>query len=148
MKGQKICPSCKKPCGCRTLVCKCGYEFIHKSQQKKYKSSGPGQIKKTVNKNLVENWRELEPGEYIKVIKGSGPYCLIENDECEERVGMGYCGVFKIKGIGEDGIHAYPEGRGESGHCFIYMGEECTSTSGLIKLPHKIIRVKRKGRNV
>ena len=115
---QKICPKCNKP-----------FQFI------------PSNMKE---KRTPINWRELEPGHTIRVIIGSGSYWPITNGEIEEQVNMGYYGIYKVKNLGKNGIHAYPISKHEAGHCFIYMGETVKSESGLVRAAHKIVKVKRK----
>jgi len=45
-KGVKTCPSCNKSFGCRTLICKCGYDFGIKNKKKGNNKSFIKQVEK------------------------------------------------------------------------------------------------------
>lgn len=134
-RGEKICKKCKAPNGPRAFRCKaCNASFdINRHGGEK--------------KNAVLEWTELEKGQYIKVLAGSGPYWQPPNSVHEEdRMYMGYHGIFSIFKVLQDGlltIKATGEGRG--GIYFIYMGPVMRSKqTGCYRQPHMIVKVKRK----
>lgn len=86
------------------------------------------------------DWRLLKPGDYIKVLSGSGPFWVRKNGEREP---MGYYGKFRVSRVGEDGIHAYPTDTKNSGHCYIYMGPKRIGSTGMRNRPHKIRQIAR-----
>lgn len=130
-RGTKYCgnPECKQPTGPRAYKCKhCGYDF----------NIDVGSSKRKRKTNGVEfNWRELMPGDYFRTIAGSGPIFPLENHE-NGYESMGYFGIFKVAQLVNDGIHAYPVDKRNSGHCFIYMGRERMTAMGMLRRPHKI----------
>ena len=173
-KGKKKCEKCEHETGPRSKTCpKCSHVFKKKHRKPKVLSGG-GRGRKTCThcgtvqgvrvkfctichkpfqfvpssmkeKRTLVNWRELEPGYHIRVIVGSGPYWPTENEwGFEEKIHMGYYGIYTVKQLAKDGIHAYPVSKHEAGHCFIYMGETVKSDTGLIRAAHKIVKVKRK----
>lgn len=127
-RGHKTCKDCGATTGPRAHNCPaCGKAFTFKND--------------TVAVDKTFNWRHLENGDLIKVVSGSGPYY----DGEEERIPMGYHGIFRVKYVDDKGIHAYPVKARESGHCYIYMGDEVKeSIGGLVQKPHKVRKVKQK----
>jgi len=79
---QKECPECKSLVHARVSFCrKCKHTFY---------------IKKNVKRELLaKNWRDLEAGDVIKVITGSGPYYL-SKDNPGEKLMMGPKGKFEV----------------------------------------------------
>lgn len=144
-RGKKTCgnPACGFETGPRSYHCpKCGYDFkvqvgITKKQAK---------VKKIRN-GIKVNWNELNSGDYIKVVAGSGPYWP-RNEPSEDgsmREPLGYSGVFRVHQKKREGLLCYPIGKTrESGACFIYMGPEKQSTIGSILKSHKIRKVEPK----
>jgi hypothetical protein len=131
-KGEKVCPNCgviNK--GVRTQKCTdCGYKFTF--------------FKTNMGLKKIEDWRDLQSGDYIKVISGSGPYYICSKDtevaNSGERVSLGHFGRFKVISIDSEGIHAH-----QDGHCYIYMGEEKQSKkTGTFLSPHKIFKLNSK----
>ena len=51
-------------------------------------------------------------------------------------------GKFMVHSIDDNGIHAYPTGKSNGGHSYIYMGEEKVGKSGCYLQPHKIEVIK------
>jgi len=97
----------------------------------------PIKLKKLVIRPKKIQWTELQPGDIIKVLAGTGPYQIING----EKICMGYAGKFRVYELNEDGIYAYPVKARESGHCYIYMGKETLSKWGTTLSPHKIRKV-------
>lgn len=127
----KTCPRCNITCGVRTIICKsCKFVFqTAKCTKKKCCKSTIPQVK----------WNQLQPGDVIKVIIGSGPYFKTE----EDNIYMGEHGTFKVKDIDDKGIHAFPNKVGRYRHCYIYMGPKEISKYGTHLAPHKIKRIKK-----
>lgn len=135
-RGRKICPSCGHATGPRSFTCPaCSYEY---NVQK-----GVTKLIKGKNGNSVEDWRELEVGDCIKVISGSGPYWPLNNvkEDGTDKEHFGYSGLFKIHRRNQDGLLCYPLDKKNSGACFIYMGPKKESRLGAILRPHKIRKV-------
>jgi hypothetical protein len=129
-RGRKRCV-CGNIVGVRTKICgACNTPFLFKPSFQKEQ------------RNEI-NWRELVRGDWIRVISGSGPYFPVEHeDDVVENINTGYYGKFKVKSLEDNGIHAYPIGKQEAGHCFIYMGKEKVSKTGTVLKPHKIVKIK------
>ena len=131
-RGSKTCPKCQCVTGPRSFKCKCGYEFVFKPKSLRKD--------KNISKEKKIHWKELQKGDVIKVVTGSGPVWITENSE---EINMGYHGKFVVYSIGVNGIHAYPcHKTPESGRCYIYCGLETIGKSGTHLRPHKIILVK------
>ncbi len=188
-KGAKTCPKCQNIVGCRTLACKCGYQFFSKNKSisnkivknvaKPLTSNGRGRktcgcgticgvrtkicpvcqksfqfipsfMKKGIDEiGEIDDWTKLDKGDHIKIVKGTGPYCMITDKLTEERRPeyMGYSGKFEVHKLDSEGIHVYPLGKNsESGHCFILMVTKSKSKYGTILEPHKIIKLKKRER--
>ena len=135
---QKNCPSCTTPTYARTSTCKkCKHVFY---------------VKKSVQATLLaKNWRDLRPGDVIKVISGSGPYYL-SKDKPGERIMMGQKGKFEVSEVHDGG----PRNRGIYGHQlygrasrshyreWIYMGESYYyDDCSINKEPHRIKVIKK-----
>ncbi len=129
-RGQKTCKQCGTQTGPRSYNCpECGYSFnVQKGITKRNRKRRGVQV----------NWRELQPGDFIRVLAGSGPYWPLPDGEREP---MGYYGVFKVAHVHEDGLGCYPADKKNSGFCFIYMGEKKQSKVGTTMVPHKIRKV-------
>ena len=128
-RGHKQCPQCYKLTGPRTKICSCGFKFLFK-----LKSLRPP-------KTQVIDWTLLEHGDLIKVKQGSGPYWL---DEDGEKMPMGYKGIFRVKRLDSQGIHAYPVKSPDSGHCYIYMGKKTRAETGTFMRPHRIRKLNKR----
>ena len=130
---QKNCPSCNTPTHARTSTCKkCQHVFY---------------VKKSVQAVLLaKNWRDLKPGDVIKVISGSGPYYL-SKDNPGEKIMMGQKGKFEVIEVHNGGpkccgINAH-QLYGRSGKSryreWIYMGESYYKEDvNIHKEPHRI----------
>lgn len=131
-RGLKTCSKCGSNTGPRAKTCsKCGQVFAFKLKEFR-----------TVRGQAV-HWRTLTYGDHFKVISGTGPYCIVQKDGEQERVPMGYAGIFKVSFIDPKGIGAYPiKANGESGLCFIYMGPD-EDTDFLCRRAHKIEKLKK-----
>ena len=129
-RGQKTCKQCGAQTGPRSYKCPdCGYSFnVQKGITKRNRK----------RKGEKVNWRELQSGDFIRVLTGSGPYWPLPDGEREP---MGYYGVFKVMHVHEDGLGCYPADKKNSGFCFIYMGEKKKSKIGTTMVPHKIRKV-------
>lgn len=129
-RGQKICPKCNTATGPRSFACKsCGHEFrIQK---------GVTKINQGVKGKPIDDWRNLQKDDYIRVIAGSGPYHETEKG----REPMGYSGTFRVKFRDNEGIGAYPADKKNSGFCYIYMGcSRPSKISGMLE-PHRICKI-------
>lgn len=104
-RGIKYCPKCKNKSGVRTLICKkCQYEF----------ESG-----KSI-KNRIEKWRELNPGDKIKVSGGS--FYLTQDEYGNPvRLPFGYRGVATVKQIQDNGLLIYNDNNETE---YVYMGKK------------------------
>lgn len=79
------------------------------------------------------DWSTLKPGDQIKVIKGHGPYMVINGEK--HRIGAPG-GQYVVHKVTRDGIMAYQG----INHYYIYMGNEKKSLLGF-QAPHKIKKV-------
>jgi len=112
-RGQKICKSCGNINPSRSRTCKhCSSDFSFKN---------------IPVKNEILDWRNIEVGAYIKVIRGTGPYFICNKDSDEmlkgERIHMGHTGVFKIVGKDQNGLKANGVSSKNSGFSYLYMGD-------------------------
>lgn len=122
----KKCENCGEECPPRIRKCKkCGNQFVFKVKKKKI-----GTLHK------VSDWKSLESGDHIRV--SGGP--VWPSDDSTEKP-MGYSGIFEVVKLDDNGIVARGFG-GASGYCHIWMGEEKLSSTGMIKRPHKISKLK------
>jgi len=121
----KICPKCGEKCPARIRKCKkCDSVFAFKVKKKAPRSF------------RLENWKELNPGDLIKV---SGGPVWVNSDGSESS--MGYSGTFVVKSLDSNGILSCGVQK-NSGFCHIWMGEEKLSETGILKRPHKVFRLK------
>ena len=134
---QKECPECKSLVHARVSFCrKCKHTFY---------------IKKNVKRELLaKNWRDLEAGDIIKVITGSGPYYL-SKDRAGEKIMMGQKGKFEVLEIVDVGprtcgIYGRQVCRVPMHHReWIYMGESYfNETYSTNEEPHRIKVIKKK----
>ena len=117
----KKCPNCGELSHPRVKVCKCGNKFVFKPKKReKYKSV---------------SWQDLKKGDIIRV-KG-GPFWV---NSSGIKISMGYKGKYCVEKIDENGILAY--GIEKSGFCHIWMKEKVKKDTGIIKIPHKIKKIK------
>ena len=135
-RGQKLCPNCNQACGPRTLACpECGQAFSFNLKK-------PSLIKVTKEKL---DWHNLQRGDTVKVITGTGPFFPYTNPETKqiEPIAMGHFGIFQVRSVGRDGISAFQilPGGANGGHCYIYMGKPRIGVTGTVMLPHKLKRV-------
>lgn len=132
MRGKKQCPKCNLLYGARTKECTCGHIFYVSNSDVKSKTKKPKWSK-------IKNWREIEPGETIKIVK-SGPYYVKD----ERRIRFGYYGKFTVHSITSTGLHCFGNKKeGEASHCFIRMTKP-TDTSlfpGVVFKPYKCYRL-------
>lgn len=137
-RGQKLCKECGGVNACRRRKCIfCDTEFISK---------------KTPIKHEVKNWRELRPGQQIKIIQGTGPYFIpkVDSDESAagEKVCMGETGVYKVVRLEKNGIVGYGTSHKNARYTFIYMGpEKVSKTTGCFLVAHRLKLIKKKIRN-
>ena len=123
-RGQKICKKCNAINGVRAYNCKkCDDPFPMKKPQKH-------------KRLLVEDYTTLKKGDIIRVVGGSGPYHIDENND---RHYLTDRGVYIVKEIDDKGIHAYGTGM-YTGYSFLYMGRKRKSNLcyNLYSSPHKI----------
>jgi len=150
-KGHKVCKSCNKAVGPRTLVCSCGYKFVISNSKKEdrvgfARPNKPDKTKKfrkpkPINhKILIEDFTSLKHGDIIKCV-GGGPIWIKQDGTVEN---LGYEGQFVVKSLEHDGIHAVGAKHNDKGHAFIFMGADKELKSGTIMKSHKIVLVKGK----
>ena len=136
-RGQKLCKHCKTVNAARSHKCKnCGKFFISKN---------------TPIKNEVKDWKQLEVGQQIKIIQGTGPYyvCASESDDYKagEKVYMGCKGKYEVRKITGNGLLCCGIGKNNTGIDFVYMGEKTKSSStGIIRAPHRIVKIRTRKR--
>jgi hypothetical protein len=116
-KPEKACPECNHINHARSSNCKsCDHMFY---------------VRKNVREvELAKNWHDLEPGDIIKVITGSGPYFL-SKDKPGEKIMLGKKGKFEVveiwdggpRNCGIVGRQLYTRGRKANVREYIYMGE-------------------------
>lgn len=163
-KGEKTCKSCGAIVkGPRTKKCPaCGVELI---QSMKYSMNGEiksvQQSIKTEDGTVISpptkrvgrpktnvqpsnslkdfDWHTLEKGDIIKVSQGDGT-SWITNEGHE--VPMGDNGNFRVMSHDANSIICWGLGK-KSGTYMIWMGPETKTESGLIRKPHKILKVKK-----
>lgn len=130
MKGQKVCEKCGATTGPRAYMCpKCNNPFVFKAKSKEAK-----------NTKIIRdiNWKELVKGDHIRV--AGGPYFVSRG----EFIPMGYRGRFVVDSLDQNGILAYGQDK-FSGFCHIYMGPDIQNVmTGVWKVKHKLIKLKRK----
>jgi len=134
-RGQKACTKCNAMTGPRSIKCpKCGNAFVFKHAI--FKPEAP------IETNF--DWKALQKGERIKVISGTGPVWPKKN-EAGEDIYLGYHGKFVVVRTDSYGIIAMGNKReGEHSTCHIYMGVETLSKNGLLRKPHKVVKLKPK----
>lgn len=158
-RGQKTCSKCSFVTGPRTKICpSCGENFDFKTSDGQEIITLPSgrrarkvKTKRKRKQSPFEkdpdfNWKDLQPGDRIKVKKGSGPVWLSKNQDETEKpnyVNLGYKGSFVVKSVDDEGIHAYNISEKAfvhcTGHCYIYMGPVKRGIdSSIIKIPHEI----------
>lgn len=136
-RGQKLCKACNGVCAARSQKCKhCGEPFIRKN---------------TPIKNEIKNWKELDSGQEIKIIQGTGPYYICSSDSEERRAGekiyMGCKGKYIVREVKGNGLLCYGIGKNNTGIDFVYMGDkEISQSTGVIKAPHRIVKLKARKR--
>lgn len=130
----KSCPKCNNKVHARKSSCPCGYSFYTtKAERQK-----------------IDNWKNLKPGDKIKSIKNNGPYW--ENPETKEKSYIGSYGEFVVEDVGPNYITCYEIGKvrnvkGRIVNCSemhtLYMGlfQKSDLCDNLYRCPHKIIRV-------
>ena len=128
--GQKTCKSCGTTTGPRAFRCsQCNTSFNIQKGMARRNRGRAGED--------VENWRELEKGDFIRAIAGSGPYWPCRDGDEP----MGYHGLFRIRRVQRDGILCVAVCKRNSGFCFLYMGDTMKSRAGSILRSHKIRKV-------
>lgn len=164
-KGQKTCYNCGHTMGPRKAVCdKCGKQLINKNNElpvgdlnKVIEAYNEGKnledIESIIEEIKIEqekiqlilakkaeiDWHTLEKGDTIKVSQMDGSSWI--TDESEE-IPMGDNGNFRVLWRDANGIHAWALGK-KSGHHYLWMGPETKTASGLIRKPHKILKLKK-----
>lgn len=117
----KVCSNCENRTSRRIKKCpKCNQLFVPKG-------------------GLPVDWQSLGQGDLIRVVVGSGPTYAGK----AEPINMGYSGKFRVNCLETHGILAYPIKAKETGACFIYMGTQRKSSTGVMMFPHKIFLLKK-----
>ena len=127
-RGQKLCKTCNKINGARSHTCKHCDSTFHSATVTK--------VKKKVT--LVDNWKELQCGDIVKVAGRSGNYYV---NSMGEKVYMSEHGIYKVMSVDKTGLVVY---RSEGGYGYIYMGPEIQSDliDNMYRSPHTLIKVK------
>jgi len=87
------------------------------------------------NKEKKVDWTTLEKGDRIKVIKGSGPYYIMNKN----KIPIGDYGVFTVKSVDPVGIFVY----NKYGNSFLYMGKiKFNDQTNVVRRPYKIVKLK------
>ena len=125
----KSCPDCQGLCHARLAKCKkCNFVFYRKKN------------------SVIEDWKSLQSGDYVRVVGRSGTYYIKENGD---KIYFTDAGVYNIKQIKYNGLTVIGTGRQSHGYEFLYMGAEERSSllDNLYNSPHKLVRVsyKKKG---
>ncbi len=115
----KKCPKCDKACGARQKKCSCGQQFPFKSKREK----------KLKGEDV--DWKILSKGMRIRVLKGSGPYKLING--VKHYIGAD-AGIYTVDKIDAKGIRVYDN----NGFNYLYMGDNKPSITGGILCAYKI----------
>ena len=68
-KGSKKCPDCGELTGVRTKLCSCGHKFFFRPSLKRKREK------------YVKDWKELEKGDQIRTVQGTGSYYICKNGE-------------------------------------------------------------------
>lgn len=126
-RGKKTCKKCGSLNGARAYNCvNCGNEFDIKSVKTK-----------KIFRKKVRDWKELNSGDCIRVISGTGPYY----DKELGKQSVGHNGKFIVMGLDKNGILGFGCSKNNSGYAHIYMGETVESpvVPNLIRSAHKII---------
>ena len=137
-KPEKSCPECDYINHARSSNCKsCDYQFyVRKNKQREI---------------MAANWKELQTGDVIKCVIGSGPYFL-SKDHVGEKIYMGQKGTFEVEEIidknktncGIMGRKLLSAGRKGFSREYIYMGESHYDEKlGIHREPHKIRVIKK-----
>jgi len=85
------------------------------------------------------HWRDLQKGDIIKVVQGTGSYYISKKDEQEEKLYMGVLGKTVVCEVQHKGLLCY----NKYGYAFVRMVDEgFDEVLGLYRKPHKIMRLK------
>ena len=125
-RGQKLCKKCKTPNGVRAYNCKkCDDPFPMKKKQKN-------------KRQVITDYKTLKKGARIRVVGGSGPYHLDQNNEKHYLTDRG---VYIVKDIEDNGIHVYGGTVNNRAYSYLYMGKETKSAvcDNVYRSPHKIL---------
>lgn len=130
-RGQKLCKNCNNINGARAHVCKhCDQEFV--SNNKKLTQAKKKKLKKYEE---INNWKDLQKGDKIKVIGRSGNYYVSEDGDKQY---LTDAGIYTVQDKDELGLRVY-----DGGYGYIYMGPETRSNTipNMYRSPHKIVKV-------
>lgn len=134
-RGQKLCKNCNQINGARSHSCKhCNHEFVSGATSKNKK---PKRVKKQKKLEYVENWKDLNNGDRIKVFGRSGNYYVGDNGDKQY---LTDAGIYIVKSQDSKGLVVYGN---EGGFGYIYMGPEEQSQyiPNMYRAPHKIAKV-------
>ena len=124
-RGNKICTKCGKRNGCRAFNCKhCDHPFKMKSHRK------------TPRMQKHFDWTELNKGDIVRVVGGSGPYYKQKNGEKQYLTDRG---IYHIIDVCAEGLTLHS--RRSGGTEFLYMGPVRKSPwcTNLYRSPHKLL---------
>jgi hypothetical protein len=124
-RGNKICVKCGGGNGCRAFNCKhCDHPFKMKKIRKRPR----------LQKNF--DWTQLNKGDTIRVVGGSGPYYRQQNGDKQYLTERG---IYYIVEVCDEGLSVQSHKGG--GREFLYMGPVCKSPwcTNLYRSPHKLL---------
>jgi len=124
-RGTKLCNQCGGGNGCRAFNCKhCDHPFKMKKLRKRPR----------LQSNF--DWTELNQGDVVRVVGGSGPYYKHKNGDKEYLTDRG---IYYIVDVCAEGLSVQSHKGG--GREFLYMGAVCKSPwcTNLYRSPHKLL---------
>lgn len=137
-RGQKLCKNCNNVVGARSLICKhCNTPFVIKNTEDVDSKPKRRRRKRFKKYSRVENWKELQVGDRIKVVGRSGSYYIGEDGDKQY---MTEAGIYTIQSHDDNGLVVYAA---KGGFGYIYMGQEVKSSMipNMYRSPHKILKV-------
>jgi hypothetical protein len=140
----KVCSHCQARVGVRTLKCSCGQAFhsvVKKPDVVKYLAPLSHEVSgKRKRRFETVDWRDLKPGDRIRIIGGSGPY--YQADDGSKKT-MTERGTYRVVSLDKLGINAIGMGK-IAGHHHLYMGPHIKSPlfPGLYRRKHKFKRLR------
>lgn len=116
-RGVKRCPECGSDVRTAVKTCYCGYQFYT--------------VRKPRIKGNVVDWRELEPGDRVRIISTD------RWERGEKVVRMGHKGIFTVVEVTDTGLFLH----NIRGCCFQSMTENGTSPNNIQREIPTIVKV-------